>query len=291
MILLRHLGFILLFSLPVAAVIYTIWRERKKESLKSLLPFDELQRRPAGESTRLVSEKFGEEIDVWLMTLVFIPVLFSIALISQPKIGYAQVALFFVAAAMVAAIAQSRLRPLLNKFRKYRLGFQGERYVAEELNLLMLDGYHVFHDVPFEKFNIDHVVVGPNGVFAVETKTRRKPVSERGEKHYKVAFNAGALQFANYRDTKSLDQIGRNVQTLAKWLTLATADRTTVVGIITIPGWWVTPYADENLIVVNPGQIRTYVLGRCGNTIDAPRIQRACYQLQQKCQLSLAPSK
>jgi hypothetical protein len=291
MILLRYIGLILLFSLPVAAVIYTIWRERTAESRRSLLPFDELRRRPAGESTRLKAEKLGEKIDEWLVMLAITPLFFAIALDFQPRIGPLKVASYFLAATIVAAIAHRRLRPLLNDFRKYRLGFHGERYVAEELNLLMLDGYHVFHDVPFDKFNIDHVLVGPKGMFAVETKTRRKPVSEQGEKQYKVAFNAGALQFPNYRDTKSVDQIRRNVESLAKWLTSATADRTTVVGIITIPGWWVTPYADEHLIVVNPGQIRPYVLGRAGNGLDAPRIQRACHQLEQKCQLSLEPAK
>jgi len=34
----------------------------------------------------------------------------------------------------------------------------------------MLDGYHVYHDFPAERFNIDHVVVGPAGAFAIETK-------------------------------------------------------------------------------------------------------------------------
>ena len=38
----------------------------------------------------------------------------------------------------------------------------------------MLQGFHVYHDFPAEGFNIDHIVVGAKGVFAVETKTRSK---------------------------------------------------------------------------------------------------------------------
>ena len=42
----------------------------------------------------------------------------------------------------------------------------------------MRDGFAVFHDVPGDKaFNVDHVVIGPQGVFAVETKGRGKPAS------------------------------------------------------------------------------------------------------------------
>jgi hypothetical protein len=33
-------------------------------------------------------------------------------------------------------------------------------------------------NVPFDGFNIDRVLVGPPGVFSVETKTRREPVSD-----------------------------------------------------------------------------------------------------------------
>jgi Nuclease-related domain len=289
MIFLRQIGFILLFSLPVAAVVFTIWRERKRESLRSLLPFDELQRRPAGESTRLVTEKLGEEIDVWLMTLVFIPVLFSIALLFQPKIGYAQVAIFFVAAAIVAAIVQSRLRPLFNKFKKYRLGFQGERYVAEEVNLLMMEGCRVFHDVPFDTFNMDHVIVGPTGVFVVETKTKRKPVIE-GAKKYEVVFDGTALQFPHGRDTSAIEQVTRNTKTLQRWLSSATADSVKVHGIVTIPGWWVTRTARSDFSVLNPKEIRSAVVANRGVSHSAAEIQRACHQLEQKCRLSLEVS-
>lgn len=33
-------------------------------------------------------------------------------------------------------------------------------------------GYHAIHDIPAKGYNIDHVLVGPGGVFAIETKFR-----------------------------------------------------------------------------------------------------------------------
>ncbi|MBU1055794.1 MAG: NERD domain-containing protein [Proteobacteria bacterium] len=38
-------------------------------------------------------------------------------------------------------------------------------------------GYKVYHDFPAEKFNIDHIIIGPAGVYAVETKARQKPTT------------------------------------------------------------------------------------------------------------------
>src|SRR5690606_23533501 len=65
-----------------------------------------------------------------------------------------------------------RLRPRL---RALRLGMEGERAVGQFLERLREDGYHVFHDVVAVNFNVDHVLVGPAGVFAIETKTWSKP--------------------------------------------------------------------------------------------------------------------
>jgi hypothetical protein len=54
------------------------------------------------------------------------------------------------------------------------LGIRGERVVADALERLRSAGYEVFHDVQGEGFNVDHVLVGPGGVFVVETKARSK---------------------------------------------------------------------------------------------------------------------
>lgn len=54
---------------------------------------------------------------------------------------------------------------------KYRKGAEGEMMVSDVLDALP-DGYHVFHDATHASFggNIDHLVIGPQGVFNVETK-------------------------------------------------------------------------------------------------------------------------
>jgi len=50
-------------------------------------------------------------------------------------------------------------------------GAEGEEAVGEILENLSADGWHVLHDITFGHGNIDHVVIGPGGVFAVETKS------------------------------------------------------------------------------------------------------------------------
>lgn len=59
----------------------------------------------------------------------------------------------------------------LNKSKSWKKGAKGENLVAKSLNTLPKD-YFVFNDVnlPNGRGNIDHVVVGPKGIFAIETK-------------------------------------------------------------------------------------------------------------------------
>lgn len=45
--------------------------------------------------------------------------------------------------------------------------------MGEILEGLAADGWRVIHDVSFGRGNIDHVVVGPGGLFTVETKSSR----------------------------------------------------------------------------------------------------------------------
>lgn len=69
----------------------------------------------------------------------------------------------------IAAIAYLRLIP---RARRLVRGEKGELRVADVLDDLRPFGYRAFHDLVRDGFNIDHVVVGPAGVFAVETKFR-----------------------------------------------------------------------------------------------------------------------
>lgn len=71
--------------------------------------------------------------------------------------------------------AAIRVRPFYRLSRQLRLGRDGERIVGQELEKLRTYGYRVYHDFLADDFNIDHIVVGPTGIFTVETKAFRKP--------------------------------------------------------------------------------------------------------------------
>lgn len=130
---------------------------------------------------------------------------------------------------------------MINLRRRIRLGFEGERHVGEALNQLMLVGYRVFHDFlitdkPRSIRNIDHIVIGPNGVFAVETKTRRKVKGENGAK---VTVLGNELQYPWGNDRRDLVQAQDDADCLADWLTKLFDQRVNVGSILVLPGWFI----------------------------------------------------
>lgn len=63
------------------------------------------------------------------------------------------------------------------KHHTYFIGAEGERSAARDLEELKASGWHVFHDVTPRRdaaWNIDHVLIGPGGVYAIETKNWNK---------------------------------------------------------------------------------------------------------------------
>ncbi len=63
---------------------------------------------------------------------------------------------------------------------RWRRGAEGEEVVGQILDRLAVDGWHVLHDISFGRGNIDHVAIGPGGVFAVETKSHAGRISLDG---------------------------------------------------------------------------------------------------------------
>jgi len=77
-----------------------------------------------------------------------------------------------------------------HEVRTWQLGENGEQYVGQTLEKDIRPlGYDVFHDIVIKKgkrqYNLDHVLIGPNGVYVVETKAWRKPEKGSPEIEYK----------------------------------------------------------------------------------------------------------
>jgi hypothetical protein len=162
-----------------------------------------------------------------------------------------------VAWLIVLALAARSCRKQLGQIRNLRLGMQAERFVGQQLERSRNLGYSVFHDLVDEKkkFNIDHVAIGPAGIFVVETKGRSKPLRGKA-RDIKITFDGRTLAFIEDGDTKCktdapLGQAEANArwvrELLAKLLAgrgnpvcRFTRDRQMPVNpVVVYPGWFI----------------------------------------------------
>ena len=122
---------------------------------------------------------------------------------------------------------------------KARDGLVAEQMTGQLLNRLIGPNCIVAHDVPCDGFNIDHVVIAPRAVYAVETKSFRKPRGSSDDSHYKVTFDGEALRFPDWRDDAPISQARRQSQWLARYLRESLGRDIAVIPAVALPGWWI----------------------------------------------------
>lgn len=128
------------------------------------------------------------------------------------------------------------------KRERYQDGWIAERVTGQQLNRLVAQGCLVLHDLPAEVGNIDHVVVAPRGVYAVETKSFRKPkdvTDDRDHPGHKVMYDGTRLRFPDFVTTKPIEQSTRQAQWLRRTLRDALGRDVPVIPAVALPGWWV----------------------------------------------------
>jgi hypothetical protein len=142
----------------------------------------------------------------------------------------------FTAVAIVAvAIATVQILRLRKQAQNIRLGRDGERLVGQFLEELRVDGASVFHDVPGDGFNLDHVVISDRGVIVIETKTRSKPSPDA-----KVTFDGDDLLVAGRKpDRDPIRQVRAEVSWLLELLRQSTGKSFPMRGAVVFPYWWV----------------------------------------------------
>ena len=189
---------------PLLAVVgmMKIWNFKMQRSGRHFPFKDDVLREP-GYSLLKKREEIWEKVSQYLFLLSLYPIVmyatFSSHLSASGKsISMGITVIVALCTILVLIYSFWRIWGVLSLSLDYKLGYAGEVVVGQSLNILLKKGFFVFHDIPFNGFNVDHVAVGPTGVFAIETKARSKRAKGKGSKAaYKVRYNGKELYFAD----------------------------------------------------------------------------------------------
>lgn len=148
----------------------------------------------------------------------------------------------------------------------------------------MRQGAAVFHDLAGDKFNIDHVVIAPQGVFAVETKGYRKPNRDGGAADATVIYDGEVLKLPEWSGSGALRQAARQARWLSEWLTGATGESVQVTPVLALPGWFVDRKGRGPVLVLSGGEIRDHLLkARDARPLSAEQMRRVVHQVEHRC--------
>lgn len=286
--------FIVIYALVVmgALLVAVQWLKAKR---RPKLPFkperDRLLRGP-GESLKRKIELMDENMIYLLLGLMVLPILGGFGVLAgmqQAQIGGPGLRMGLALPVALGLVGGGSWYLAKEAIRRgnHHLGWFGERMTAEELEPLLQQGWRVFHDVPAEsgkqEFNIDHVAVGPGGVFSIETKMRRKGSARPGRKDHEVRYDGKELSWPWAEDTYGLKQAANNAVWLRDWLSLMTGERITVTPVLVFPGWYVVPpNAVHPVSVVHTSYLGGFVNLR-KDVLSPRQIDLLARQLESRC--------
>jgi hypothetical protein len=198
--------------------------------------------RNPGESLQKMRDDYiSDELVPYLVTTGFLFILAGIEWLHHFGILPVSPNVFMVFAIWGLAISVVKFFRVRKQVRAYNRGLEAEKSVGQFLEQFRTNGYKVFHDIPGEsggkKFNLDHVLVGPKGIFTIETKGRTKPVKGECKVRYDghhISVNGGPPS------REPIDQAKAQAAWLEDLLRNSTALKSVPVApLVVFPGWFV----------------------------------------------------
>lgn len=153
-------------------------------------------------------------------------------------------------AVIVTAWSAYKIIKFKDEIRSLKQGRDGEREVGMNLELLREQGLKVFHDIQGRDFNLDHVLVGTQGIFVIETKTYSKPLKGKCEVIYdgkKLSYNG------TFESDKPLIQAKAGALWLKNQLKDSTGKDFNVHPVVVFPGWFTESKVPlKDIWILNP---------------------------------------
>jgi hypothetical protein len=86
-----------------------------------------------------------------------------------------EVGWFLAGVAVAAFLPMMRAAFISNEYRRLTDAALAEGFTASELRILWLKGWRRIDRIEFHAHDVDHVIVGPGGIFVIETKCTNVP--------------------------------------------------------------------------------------------------------------------
>jgi len=277
---------------PALAFLF-LWRRKQHVRAKRRAPIAKELLRGPGHSLREQLEKELVDFSFDLGILMVVPLMALTLFLAQGHLVgmekmrhmapiYAALALGFVGWAV------RKLWKTGTRLDNLKAGYDAELAAGQELDQLMRQGAVVFHDFPADNFNIDHVVISVQGIFAVETKGFTKPKRTGGKADATVVFDGASLKFPTWTTKEPLEQADRQATWLATWASAAIGSPVSALPVLALPGWFVERTGRGAVRVFNGKELAGLLNARGVRGLSLSQVQQVAHQVEQRCR-TVAP--
>ncbi|MFZ0241588.1 MAG: nuclease-related domain-containing protein [Desulfobacterales bacterium] len=246
-----------------------------------------------GQSLLEKLDDLDRKADSSLVYLLLAPLLLYAAYLSYLYFGRKEMSLAggaiigLVCIGLIVCFFMQRRRHVAER-RDVRVQYEGETAVGQELNRLMLEGYCVYHDFQGDDFRIDHILVGPKGVFAIATKARSYPNAKGQGPGAVVAYNGRLLEYPHGNDVHTIQQAESQADWLSNWLSDAVGESLIVNAVVALPGWYVKRTSPEGIPVINPKQFHSLLKYVRAKALNDEVIVQIVLHIEKKCRATVS---
>lgn len=181
--------------------------------------------------------------------LVFVLLFFAAYVLEARQIfsGYPEWQLYLQLAflIMAAAFALIEIGRTIASRQRLRLRADANIAVGHQLQLISTEATRVFHDVKTSAGAIDHVVVGPTGIYAVNVVARRARSGDN------VRLSGNCLTFSRSHVNRPITDLETRTTCLAEEFETLLGYKVRVRSVIAVPGWNITEQTNQNHLLVN----------------------------------------
>lgn len=225
------------------------------DKIKKHSPLKNEPLRQAGES---LNERFQEIFfEKMMMLVLIIAAAFYMSIYDFATVYFnltPQPLGWFLTGILLILLFYRKLKDYWREAKNVSLGMRGERIVSEMLYELKKDGYNIFHDLINEKGNIDHIIVGPAGVFTIETKTVSKAGGDQ-----RISYDGENIRVDGWVPSRNVIKQAIAEKYLLEGIIAKKNEKMVdikVIPIVIYPGWCIDPscYNSLEVLILNDNE-------------------------------------
>lgn len=235
---------------------------KEKQAADQRLPFKDVPLRDPGQSVReQLDDLYNAQLIPGIATVGMIWAFVAYELITWWLQVDRHPAHFLPAAIGFTIYLFVKYRRLRPKIHNLKLGLLGERHVGQYLDeQLRPHGFHVIHDICEDGYNIDHIIVGPGGVYCVDTKAHTKPLKG----HAAVVYDGSAVTINGMTpDRDPIAQARAARDRVREVLQKVTGRSVSVKPVVVYAGWYTRMIVrDPDVWVLNEKSLVKFIAAR-----------------------------